>query len=66
MYSGAMIALKRIGKSSRNYTCAQIFAKDFGWIWAASLEAERHNHRAYKDLFKEIGVPEKMIRDGDR
>ena len=64
MFSDTMFASKRAGKSQRNFTCAQIFATDFGWIEAIPMEAERDLHLAFKYVFKEYGVPESMIVDG--
>ncbi len=43
-----------------------MFATDFGWLIAFNLEFERNIHLAYKRLFKEVGVPVKMVVDGVR
>ena len=61
-----MFAARRHGKSIRNFTCVQVFATDFGYIQAYPLEFERNISKAFKSLFKEVGVPKKMILDGAR
>ena len=64
MFSDTMFASKRAGKSIRNYSCAQIFATEFGWGCAIPLVSESMNHTAFKTLFKTVGVPIRMIMDG--
>ena len=64
MFSDTMFASARAGKSIRNFTCVQVFATDFGWCMTYNLDFERNIHTAFKRLFKEIGVPLKMIMDG--
>ena len=66
LYSDTMFASKRIGKSIRNYTCTQVFASDFGWVRIQNLYFERDASKAFKALFKEVGVPNKLIMDGAR
>jgi hypothetical protein len=61
IFSDTMFASARAGKSVRNYTCAQIFATDFGWIRATPLFSEKDNHLAFKELFKEVGVPKESV-----
>ena len=66
LFSDTMFASARVGKSMRNFTCYQVFSSDFGWTIAYNMEFERDIHHAYKKLFKEVGVPRKMIVDGAR
>ena len=66
MFSDTMFASSRVGKSVRNFTCCQVFATDFGWSIAYNLEYERNLHQAFKKVFKEVGVPMKMVVDGAR
>ena len=66
MFADTMFASSRVGKSVRNFTCCQVFATDFGWSIAYNMEYERNVHQAFKKLFKEVGVPLKMIVDGAR
>ena len=66
LFSDTMFASSRVGKSVRYFTCCQVFSSDFGWTVAYNIEFERDIHHAYKRLFKEVGVPMKMIVDGAR
>ena len=60
MFSDTMFAVAKSDKSLRNFTCVQVFATDFGWC----QDYERNIHTAYRRLFKEVGVPLKLIVDG--
>ena len=64
MFSDTMFASAKAGKSVRNFTCVQVFVTDFGWCMTYNLDFERNIHTAFKRLFKEIGVPLKMVMDG--
>ena len=64
IFSDTMYASKRTGKSVRNYTCAQVFATDFGWIHVIPMTKEKDCHLAFKSLFKDFGVPSNLILDG--
>ena len=66
MFTDTMHASGRVGKSVRNYSHAQVFATSFGWVGVVLLEYERDMSQAYKQVFKEIGVPSKLIADGAR
>ena len=66
MYSDTMYASQQVGKSVRNKSCAQVFATDFGWVEAYTMEFEREVGDAFKLLFKSHCVPDKMIMDGAR
>ena len=66
MFSDTKFASKRAGKSIRNFTAAQVFVTDFDWCALYLLEFERDAPRAFKMLFKDVGVPEKMVMDGAR
>ena len=66
MFSDTMFAARRVGKSIRNFTCAQVFATDFGWVGVVLMEFEREIPNAFKEIFKEVCVPQKMILDGAR
>ena len=59
LVSDTMFASSRVGKSVH-------FSSDFGWIIACNMEFERGIHHSYKQLFKEVEVPLKMIVDGAR
>ena len=66
LFSDTMFASAIVGKSVRNFTCCQVFCSDFGLTIAYNMEFERDIHQAYKRLFKEVGVPRKIIADGAR
>ena len=53
----------RAGNSVRNFTFAQVFAPNFAWIHTSPLQYERDNYLAFNQLFKEVGVPNKIIMD---
>ena len=64
IFTDTMFASARAGKSQRNFTCVQVFASDFGWIHAIPMESEAQAHKAFKMMFKDVGVPKKLIMDG--
>ena len=65
MFTETMFASKRAGKSVRNFTCAQVFATDFGWIHVVPMMMMKKDiHKAFKEVIKKFGVPTKMIMDG--
>ena len=66
LYSDTMFALKRVGKSVKNFTCTQVFASEFLWVRVQNLYFEIDSSKAFKSFFKDIGVPTKMIMDGAR
>ena len=66
LFSDTMFASTRVGKSVRNFTCCQVFFLDFGWTIAYNMEFQHNIHHAYKRLFKEVGVPKKIVVDGAR
>ena len=66
MFSDTMYAAKRHGKSVRNNTCVQVFTTDFGWIQTYCFQYERDIHKGFKTLFKDTGVPRKLIMDEAR
>ena len=66
MFSYSMFALSRSVKSVRNFTCAQVFATEFWCIRVNTINLERGNHLAFKNLFKYVGVMTDMIMDGDK
>ena len=66
MFGDTMFSSKQVGKSIRNFTCAQVFATDFGWCDVYLMEFEREMPLAFKSLFKDVCVPEKMVLDGAR
>lgn len=43
-----------------------MFATDFGWCMTYNLDYEGNIHIAFKCLFKDVGVPLKMVVDGTK
>ena len=66
IFMDTMYASKRAGKSFRGFTCVQVFASEFGWVRADPMRLESDLHKSLKSLFKEVGVPSKLIADGAR
>ena len=50
----------------RNFTCAQVFLTNFGWIRVNPLNFEKDNHLSFKEIFKDVGVTTDMIMYGDK
>ena len=65
-FMDTMFASKRVGKSHRDYTCVQVYATEFGWIRADPMKSEKNIYHSLKSMFKEIGVPSKLVVDGAR
>ena len=61
-----MFASKRVEKSHRDYTCVHVYVTEFGWVRADPMKSEKDIHLSMKALFKDIGVPSKLIVDGVR
>ena len=64
VFTDTMFASKRAEKSFRNFTCVQVYASEFGWVRADLMKAENELHNSVKAMFKEVGVPQKLIADG--
>ena len=57
-------ASKTLGPSMLGYTCAQLFVTYFGWFKVKPIKLRSELPLVLKSVFKEDGVPEKMICDG--
>ena len=55
---------KKLGPSIQGYTCAQLFVTDFWWCKVKPMKLRSELPLVLKLLFKEDGVPEKMIYNG--
>ena len=53
-------------KSTRGDTCAQIWKNDIEWISIDPMSTKIHAHHSAKNLFKNDGVPSKIVMDGAR
>ena len=52
--------------SFRGFTCAQIFATEFGYIFVSPMKKRQEMAKAVKLFFKTIGVPPKLVADKAR
>ena len=52
--------------SFRGFTCAQIFATEFGYIFASPMKKRQEMAKAVKLFFKTVGVPPKLVADKAR
>ena len=55
--------LKSRVSSKRQNTHAQVYCTEFGWTRAYPMKSESEAHYTLSKLFKDIGVPNKMIMD---
>ena len=61
MFMDTYFASKKLGPSIRGYTCAKLFVTDFGWWKVKPMKLRSELPLVLKSVFKEDGVPEKMI-----
>jgi hypothetical protein len=54
---------KKGGKSSRGYTCCQLFVTDKGFVYVVPMMSKSEVLQAVKQFAKEIGAPEAIISD---
>ena len=66
IYLDTMHSTKRLGKSIRGLSCAQLFATTFGWVDVKLMLVERETPSTFKQLFRDVCVPEKMVMNGAR
>ena len=66
IFMDTIFTSKKTGKSQRDFSCVQVYATEFGWVRADMMRREKDIHLSVKSLFKDIGVPSKLIVDGDR
>ena len=64
MFMDTYFASKKLGPSMRGYTCAQLFVTYFRWCKAKPMKLLSELPLVLKSVFKEDGVPEKMICNG--
>jgi len=59
---------KRLGPSTRGFTCCQIFVTEFGHVFGVSLQSKAGERIkfALKKYFKDVGVPPMIICDAAR
>ena len=63
-FTDTFFATSKGGKSSRGNTCVQLFVTDKGYVCLIPMKKEADAHKAYRQFFKRIGVPDAIISDG--
>ena len=63
MYMDTFFASKKLGPSIRGYSCAQLFAIEFGYVDFCFMKTKGELPLALKTFFKDPGVPDKIICD---
>ena len=64
LFMDTYFASNKLGPSMRGYTCAQLFVTDSGWCKVKPTKLRSEISLILKSVFKEDGVPEKMIYYG--
>ena len=64
MFMDTYFASNKLVPSMRGFTCAQLFVTDFGWCKVKPMKLRSELPLVVKSVFKEYGVPEKMICNG--
>ena len=64
VFMDTYFASKKLGPSMQGYTCAQLFVTDFGWFKVKPMKLRSELLLVLKSVFKEDGLPEKMICNG--
>jgi hypothetical protein len=60
-FMDVFFATKKAGKSSRGYTCCQLFVTDKGLIYVVPMKSKAEVLQAVKQFAKEIGAPGAII-----
>jgi hypothetical protein len=63
-FTDTFFATSKGGKSLRGNTCVQLFVTDKGYVCLIPMKKEADAHKAYKQFFKRVGVPDAIISDG--
>ena len=56
-------ANKKVGKSSRNNTCCQLFVDDKGFVYVVPIKSNSKVLQAVKKFPKDTAAPEEIICD---
>ena len=64
MFMDTYFAARKVGLSVRGYMCAQFFVSDFGWCKIKPMKLLSELPLVLYSLFKEEGVPDKLVCDG--
>ena len=64
MFMDTYFASKKVGTSMQGYKCAHLYVTYFVWCKVKPMKLCSELLLVIKSVFKEEGVPEKMICDG--
>ena len=64
MFMDTYFESKKLVSSMQGYTCAQLFVTDFRWCKVMPTKLRSELPLVLKLVFKEDGVPDKMICNG--
>ena len=62
-FMDTFFATKKAGKSSRGYTCMQLFVTDKGFVFVVPMRSKSEAPQALKLFAKEVGAPDAIICD---
>ena len=65
-FMDTFFAHKKKGKSSRGYTCMQLFVTDKGFVHVIPMKSKSEVPMALKIFAKDIGAPDAIICDAAR
>ena len=68
VFMDTFFTAKRLGPSTRGFTCCQIFVTEFGHVFVVPLQSKAGERIKYalKKYFKDVGVPPMIICDAAR
>ena len=62
-FTDTFFATKKGGKSSRGYTCRQLFVTEKGFVYVVPMQRKGEVLQAIKQFAKEIGAPDAFVAD---
>ena len=65
-FMDTFFATTKAGKSSRGFTCMQLFVTDKGFVYVVPMKSKSEVPQALKQFAKEIGAPDAIICDAAR
>ena len=63
-FTDTFFAPKKAGTSIQGNICMHIFVADKVYVIVVAMKRNGDAHKAYKQFFKRIGVPDALITDG--
>jgi hypothetical protein len=62
-FMDTFIATKKGGKSTRRYTCCQLFVADKGFVYVVPMRSKSEVIQEMKQFAKELGAPDAIVAD---